>query len=62
MTEFKKITGRIINVDSQENFKTGGKKIQNYDGIIYKEIFKTSLFENFDDKRVQIEMENKVML
>ena len=44
------ITQVLISVDIQENVKSGGRVNENYEGVVYKENFKTNPFEKVISK------------
>ena len=44
------IIDTLTSVDIQEFVKIGGKVIENYEGVIYREIFKVSPFRKVIDK------------
>ena len=44
------IIDHLTSVDNHENFKNGGKVIEIYEGVVYREIFRKSPFRNVIDK------------
>ena len=53
------IIEHLTSVDTQEIVKSGGRVIEFYEGVIYQENFKVSLFRKIIDKLFALRQKNK---